>query len=262
MKKMIMIAVVGLVLFGASFAGSYFLFGKPEPEPTELAEGEEAGEHGSPEHAKAVADGHGEADHGTHKADNKPETLPVAFRPNEPLSVEAVLQLAGSIRDKEKVVGERMQIVEKQEERIKLLFEDLNRERTELTSMNERVEQQIARSEELLTRLKSEREILTKQKEELEAKQPTAPKKVPLDDPEAEQTFANVASWFEKMNPEQAAANLKQMANDGQMELAANLLGRLEDRKIAEILEQIADPKLVTDIVNIVTKQTAPATEK
>ena len=74
---------------------------------------------------------------------DKQDIMPVATRPEAPLTVEAVVELAQSIMEKEKRLFDAQQKINMDEKRVKLLFEDLSREQEELEAFAKTVDDKI-----------------------------------------------------------------------------------------------------------------------
>ncbi|MEC8554280.1 MAG: hypothetical protein VXZ82_04650, partial [Planctomycetota bacterium] len=68
--------------------------------------------------------------------DPPPPPVPVALRPKNNVSVEAIVQMSDSIRRTELRLEEQKKQLAADEERVGLLFEDLEVEREELKALN------------------------------------------------------------------------------------------------------------------------------
>jgi hypothetical protein len=182
--------------------------------------------------------------------------MPVANRPDLPLTVEAVLELSESIRKKERELMEREKQAERTEQNIELLFEDLKVERSELTAMLEQVQARLERASSSVAQLKVENQQLTNQTEELAKLRPKKNGKdgVQVLD-EIGERVKTAKSWFEGLAEDQAANYLKEFANRGDLEFAARLFKSLSDRKATKILAAFDDPEFVQQILGALAER-------
>lgn len=244
MKSIITAGIVGVVLFATSASVSWFLFNQKKPEPMAVVD-----PNGPEEEAGMTPLG---------KGIEKSEQLPVAMRPNLPLSVEAVLELSESIRKKEQELLEREKAAEKTEQNIKLLFEDLKLERAELTAIMTELESKINLAQNYVTDLKQENQNLTTKSQELTKLNQQLDKKKkeggePLD--EIGQRVQTAKAWFEGLEDEQAANYLKEFANNGDLQFAVRLLKSMQQRKASKILAALNDPDFVQQLLNAITNE-------
>ena len=107
MKSVITAFLTCVILFGISMGTTKYLY-QPETE-TEDSESQTASE--------PVSDGE--------ESGKSVTAMPVAFRPDNAVSVEAVLQMSDSIKKMEQQLIQREQRLAKEEQRVKLLFDDL-----------------------------------------------------------------------------------------------------------------------------------------
>ena len=59
-----------------------------------------------------------------------------------------------------------------------------------------------------------------------------------------------MSTWFQAMTPEKSAEYLSELANDGEMDMAAQILGNLEEREASKVLAAIKEPGLVTQLID------------
>ncbi|MFK7765612.1 MAG: hypothetical protein AB8B55_00115 [Mariniblastus sp.] len=242
MKTLITAIIVGIFLFGGSAAASYFLLMPPE-ETAEEIEQEDSGEL-----QETFVPSVEESD--------KVPAMPVSLRPETPLTVEAVTELAQSIMKKEQALIDDQRKLQQEKKRIEILFEDLKRERDELKALGERIDAKVIQAREAMEGLKLEKESIqqqTKTLSKLEKKTGKTSKDVVKDALDDRVTVAK--NWFKGLDPPQAADFLKEFANRGDLEFAARLLDSLEDRQVAKILAALNDAPLVAQIVDAYTKK-------
>ena len=239
MKSIIIAAVVGSILFGASALGSKYLFDK-EQEP-------------------AASDPITEFDGKLPMVDSTQtqEQMPLGIRPDVPMPPSVALDLMNSIIQSEKKLQEKEERLKKEEKRISLLREDLERERTELESFSKKIDSKINEAKEATNLLKLEKEAVKKEVKELSMYENRLGKKVgDLASDEVKQQVNGLKDMFRTMEPVKAAAILKEYADRGNMNLVANLLDSLEDRQQAKIIAELDSPTLTAEIMDTLIKPT------
>ncbi len=249
MKTTLKAGIVGVILFAISASASWYLTNQNvEPVEEEVAELDL-------ETAAGVSPIGGEIE--------KEEKMPVAIRPDIPLTVEAVLELSESIRKKERELIEREKQIIKSERNVDLLFADLKVERSELSQLAKQLEERIdtARNSVSLMRvenqeLKSQALELSKTQEKNDQLQEISLANGKKKPGQAEREMEVIAErvrtakpWFEGLEDAQAAKYLKEFANNGELKFAALLLKSLNQRKASKILEAFDDPEFVQQIL-------------
>lgn len=186
---------------------------------------------------------------------NKQDVMAVSTRPEAPITVEAVVELAQSIMEKEKLLFDAQQKINMDEKRLKLLFEDLSREQDELEVFSKMIDDKIRQAQEAVNMLKLEKKAVMQEKDALGTieKRTGSMDDVATDD--LNRRVKVIKSWFEKLEPEQAAKYLKEFADRGDLDFVAKLLDSLEDRQIAKVLAAFNDATLVASIVDTFTNQ-------
>ncbi len=175
--------------------------------------------------------------------------LPVGGRADQALTIEAVLQLSESARLRQEKLDTFESELKKESRRIKLLFEDLKREKAELATFNNGVEGKIRALDEMANQLA---EVLSKigtEKAELEELKKNAGVEHDKSD-EMQNRVKQIKGWFSGLEPKQAADILIEKANGGDLEFAAALLHSLPDRQKAKILPAINDSVLVNQLID------------
>ncbi|OYP32287.1 hypothetical protein [Rhodopirellula sp. MGV] len=238
MKAIIAAMLTCIIIFGLSAGATHMLMqSDPAEPPEELADG--SGESMPPSDTEEVLPG---------------EPMPVSFRPDNDVSVEAVLQMSDSIKRMEQELAEREKKVKRDEARIKLMFDDLTTEQDELKAFSEGIETKLAVLEQLKNEVSTSLAMLDQRKEELDktkAKIESAEKAetAPMDD-----RVEDVKSWFANLAPEQASDYLREFANNGKLSFAASLLQKMPDRQKSKILAAMNDPVLVDQLIDALGK--------
>ena len=243
MKTLITALLVGILLFAVSAGVSWYVVSQNAP-TEEVAANDEQANDDPAEFPKPINES------------SKMEAMPVALRPEMPVTIEAVTELAQSIMKKEQALIDSESQLKKDEKRINLLFEDLKREREELSAFGQRIDARILQAREAVELLKMENQTLADQTKTLS----TLEKKTGTNSNDAEtdaidRRVQTVKSWFKNLDAEQAAKYLKEFANRGDLEFSARLLDSLDDRQIAKILGVFNDAPLVAQIIDAYTKE-------
>lgn len=237
MKTLLTAATAGIILFAASASVSWYLLNQDsESEEASISELDSTTELGVP----PIGEG----------ADKKTQ-MPVAMRPPMPITVEAVLELSDSIRKKERELIEREKQVQKSEENIKLLFDDLKIERDQLTALTQRIESKLQQAGSSVEEMKIENEQLSTKTLELTKLLKDRKPDEPVELNEIEERVKTAKAWFGNLENEQAANYLRTFANEGELEFAAKLLDAMEKRKASKILEVLDDPAFVDQMLKV-----------
>ena len=189
----------------------------------------------------------------------KLDEMPVPMRPEAPITVEAVVELAQSIMAKEKLLFEGQQQLKQDEKRVGLLFEDLSREQEELEAFSKMVDEKIKQAQQAVNVLKLEKKSIMQEREALDSVEKRTGSTDDVARDELDRRVKVIKSWFENLEPEQAAKYLKEFADRGDLDFVAKLLDSLEDRRIAKVLASFDDAALVAKIVDTFTDQNKTA---
>ena len=238
MKSIAAAVVTCAILFGVSYgASSYYTSLEKDDQDSEQVEpAEESAERKStlPPDEEVV---------------KKSPVSQVAHRPDSSVSLEAVLQMSESIRKMEEKLILRERKVAREEQRIKLLFGDLETEQNELQALSEGVDAKVRALESLAANLQDSLTLLDQRKAELESLEKKAGAEDTSQSKELDNKVNDVKGWFSNLEAEQAADYLKEFANNGKLEFAASLLHKMPDRQKSKILAALNDPTLVSQLI-------------
>jgi flagellar motility protein MotE (MotC chaperone) len=187
--------------------------------------------------------------------------MPVAVRP-KPMSVDDIFRLSESLHKREESLKARALELDAERAHTKLALEDIRREQQELESLQTKVQGMIATAEQLMADVANKRqqavEEQKKAQEELktikeaQAKAEEELKKVKevqgAHNETERENIKRMAEWFQQMEPEKAAEYLRELANDGKLDTAVQLLADFEEREAAQILAAMNDAALVTQL--------------
>lgn len=247
MKSMIQLALIGGLLFGAAFAASYFLFQPKPKEAEETTETLTADANANDDEQPAVAPDSNTAE--------KSDGLPVPFRHTNLVNHETVIEMNNSITKKEKALEAREKLLGKDELRMKQMQSDLDRERTELKAFSDQLEQKLLDAGKVLEEIRIENAGLTAQKQELEAMKKKLPADKDLGKDAMTERVATIKKIVESLEPSIAARIITQLANEGQLEFAANVLNSIPAKQSSKILAELGDGPLAKELLETLSNQ-------
>ncbi|MEQ9408615.1 MAG: hypothetical protein RIK87_12845 [Fuerstiella sp.] len=251
MKKM-MIGIYGLMILAVSAGGTWFL---RQQDQTAQQDGAPL-----PPLAETVADLSQPVDVTQPLAPAQPsQELPAAVRPGE-MSVEEIVRYGLGLKARESAIQQREEALRRTEAQHRLVLADIDGEQKEIQGLVAQARDQRMATEQLLTQARNERiasEALLKQLEEKQQKLELERQKAgskPTGNPgnsqvNREANVKEMVSVMEGMSPEKSAAVIKQFSNDGKMEMAVEILSRLEERRAAGILDSLDDEKLASELL-------------
>lgn len=229
-----LIAFAGF-MFGVSAAGSWWMATHP-PHATDEAHA-----------AAATADG-ATAPHeaALHEVTGE---LPVPVRPKI-ISPEELLRNAMSLRTREAALHEQEQAAQQRQTRLELMQADIQGEQTEVEALNAQVKSQIEAATALLARIAEERAAMDQQRLDSEAKlKEFQDAQTKMDAAEA-QNIKRMSAWIQGMEAETAASFLRELANDGKMDIAVQILANFEEREASKVLGAIGDSTLMIELAD------------
>lgn len=237
MKSIIAAVLTCAVLFGASYgASTYFAVESPPVDEPPIPAEEKADQESTlPPNSAEI---------------KKTATMQVGPRADKSISLEAVLQMSDSIKKMEERLILREKRLAKEEQRVALLFNDLETEQDALQALSEGVDSKVQLLERMTETMRTTLEDLDTRKTEIEsmAKKEGIEEKSKQD--EIDDKVDLIKSWFTNLPAEQAASSLKEMANTGRLEFAASLLHKMSDRQKSKILLELKDPVLVNQMID------------
>ena len=238
MKPIVAAVITCVILFGVSFAASrYYMDVEPVADADIATPMEESVNQSStlPPDDSSI---------------NQVKAMPVSHRPEKSVSLEAVLQMSDSIKKTEEMLRVREMNLAKEEQRVKLLFVDLDTEQDQLQAFGEGIDAKVSALARMTEELRELLVTLDGKKAELA----TLEKAAGVDD-ESKQTeldnkVNDVKSWFSNLEARQASDYLKEFANNGKLDFAASLLHKMPDRQKSKILAELSDPALVDQLIS------------
>ncbi len=240
MKNLIITGVVGLVFFGASYAGSTLLLQKkPEEEKktTEAPVDDETDDTQLTNDVVAKSDG-------TNK-----RSLPAPFKPKT-LTEDSILKMVESIRLREQSIKQRERELLERESKHQMVLNDIQREKREYEAIVKKVQARIAEADQVLQLVNKRKLEIEEERKKIESLQKDIASKTTPEAVSQQKNVKKIADYLTGMPAEEAAKTLKAYANDGNLKFAAGILREIEERIAAKILTALEDPILVTQLLD------------
>ncbi|MEW4490296.1 hypothetical protein AB1L42_19580 [Thalassoglobus sp. JC818] len=182
------------------------------------------------------------------QSDGGVEEMPVPVRPKE-VSVEELIRLSMSLKEREKqIIGEEKRIQDRVIQQ-QIAFNDMLNEREEMDQLRKRTSEQIRSAEQLISQLIQARQSIIDERATTETKLKEMQEASKDIDLQTRENTRRLSQWIESMDSEKSADVIREMANDGKMAIAVEILSNIEERDAAKILSSINDSKLVQDLV-------------
>ncbi|MCA9085098.1 MAG: hypothetical protein KDA81_13635 [Planctomycetaceae bacterium] len=251
MKKMLMLGGYGLVILGISAGGTWYLRSQ------ELAK--QMAEENVPDTLTPSAESLATPVDMTQPVPPEREKeLPVAVRPGE-MSVEEIVRYGLGLKSREASIREREEALQQTEARHRLVLADIDGEQKEIEGLVAQARDQRTATEQLLAMAQKERlqteqllRDLNDQQKKADVERERSDKagssgSVPdlqVDRAANVKKFSDVVAG---LSPEVASKMMREFANDGKIDMAAEILSTLEERKAAAILDAMNDEKLVAE---------------
>lgn len=249
--KMIIIGIVGLVIFGASAAGSWFvktqvLAPPPEEETTEITDIS-----ADPADTPASEDGDGS------------RQMVVAVR-DDPMTVEELFRFSHRLKEQEKQLTVKEDEFQKRQVQQALVLTDVKTEQDAISGLQTKLDKDLTVAEDMIEELNTLRANLKEQEAKTLAAQEALEAAEVAKDGGYESKDKKISGVLQSMTPEKAGGFLQELVNTGQVDFAAQLLSNFDERQAAKILDSIEDMKIVNELILRYReiKKAAPATKK
>lgn len=234
--KMVIIGVVGLVIFGASAAGSWFVKTQVLAPPPEEAETEITDITGDPTETDPSEDG------------DKARLMAVAVRA-DPMTPEGLVRIGMQLDEREKKLLEKEDEFQKRQVQQNLVLTDVKTEQDAISGLQTKLDKDLTVAENMIAELNTLRDELKAQEAETLAAKEALKAAQSETDGGYKTKDKKIAGVLQSMASEKAGAFLEGLVNDGQIDFAAQLLSNLDDRQAAKILDTIKDMKIVNELI-------------
>lgn len=250
MKKLLLIGVIAVVLFGTSAGVSWYLRhlqdGKSEHETTALEA--EPGHKSPPAHGAATV-AHGETAAPASGPAPSP-SLPTAVRAPYNPEAESAVQIATSLKQRMDAIHVREEHLSNRQKNLELIFENIRTERAAIDEKRKEVSNLMKAVQEKMATLDTKVNELADQRQQT-SKEATELKKNQTDYNGLEKDrIKQVASMYDSMEPASAAKILQTLADTGNMETAVKILGTMRERQAAKVLSELTDPGLAAQLLD------------
>lgn len=246
MKALVQLVMV-LVVFAAAAAGGWFVQSSvmsPEPslDPNSVP-------NSVPAETNVASDNPLAEEESTDPASEaESELMPVAVRPKT-VSVEELLRFSLSLKERARQLGKDEESLQQRKARQDLVLSDIEGAKQKIDGLRDQLTEQIATAKELSGKLSSiKQEIVDERSKSQKDFEEIKSQQIEIED----QHRANdrkLSDWLQGMTPSNASAVLVEMANDGKMDVAVQILANFEEREAAKILDAIEDPKLLNQFI-------------
>jgi hypothetical protein len=254
MKNAIFMLLFAGMVFGASAAGSMYLQQRqgstPHAESSDAEHGGEAEQRLSGHHAPIDdSSGPGAESAAEEGSPGGGMGLPAAVRP-APVSVEELLKYSLGLKSREERIVEREKEIERKQAQADIVQADIEGEQTELDGLRTQVKEELESVERLLTQIGEERQKFEAEKAESEEHLKELRAHEQQSKASEVENIKQLSIWFQSMDPEKAATVINQLAKDGKIDLAVQLLSNFEDREASKILSAIEDTTLTVQLAD------------
>ncbi|MEP3482063.1 MAG: hypothetical protein ABJZ55_22660 [Fuerstiella sp.] len=234
--KMVIVAIVGLVIFGASAAGSWYvktqiLYPPIEDNETDITD--------------IMAD---PADTPPAEEGEASRLMPVAVR-DDPMSVEELVRFSLRLKEQNKKLIAKEDEFQKRQVQQQLVLTDVKTEQDAITGLQTKLDKDLTVAESLITELNTLRADLKAQEDKVVMAQKELEDKRVEVNGGFESEDKRISSLMQGMSPEKAAASLQEFVDNGELDFAAQLLRHFDDRQAAKILDSIDNMKLVNELI-------------
>lgn len=247
MMNLIKLMAFGAIVFATAAGGSYFARLKQHGAPAADAHGETATDNVAEGHADApAADAHAPSEHAHANAADE-EDLPVVVRPRME-TVEDIVRNAQVLKAREEKLVVRERAAEQEQMRLQLVQSDLQGEQTTIEALAEEVKAQIESANQLLVRISDEKNLLDQERQRNEQQMEEFKNDQSKMEAFEQQNLKQLSTWVQGMDATTASQFIKELANNGKMDVAVQLLSNFEEREASKILAALNNPKLMAEL--------------
>ena len=242
MKKLLIVGVTSLILFGVSASASYF-----------WQQNQKHGHRESVEHAASTPreSAHPRKPSTASKAPDPSESAPprAAVRPAYNAGAEDIARMTNELRTRLTAVREREEQLTARKKQVELVHEDIRGERVALDELRAQVKSEMEALNDALQNvekqhgtLEEERQKISKNTQEMEARVLQLQK-------EEHANLKKMSGMYNSMSPESAARILQNLADTGKMDTAVKVLSLMQERQAAKVLAELTDAGLAAQLV-------------
>ena len=255
MKKLIAVALVGVVLFSASAGVSWYL----KQEQEKIAESAEVPAGVTLKPGKEIRP----------FAAPTPEAKPggtaprPAIRPPHNPQAEGVAQMASNLRNQTEAVQNRERQLAIRQKNMDVIYQDLSKERQTITDLQKQVNEEMKALMNKLASLEQKATEVDQQHSKMVEKVQEIKKNISEFDNVEQNRIKQMAAIYDTMEPESAAEILMHMVDSGKLDTAVKILATMRERQAARILSQVQDRTVAVELLDRLKglKKATPTTQ-
>lgn len=248
--KMVIVGIVGLAMFGASAAGSWYVKTQVLAPPVEEEETDITDIMADPDDTPKAEEG------------DDARLMTVAVR-DDPMTVEELVRFSLRLKEQRKQLIEKEDEFQKRQVQQQLVLTDVKTEQDAITGLQTKLDKDLTVAESMITELNTLRADLKTQEDKVTAAQKELEDKRIEVNGGFESKDKRISNLMQGMAPEKVAESLQEFVDNGELDFAAKLLGNFEERQAAKILDSIPNMKLVNElIIRMRLFKDAPAADK
>ncbi|MCA8995952.1 MAG: hypothetical protein KDA80_03180 [Planctomycetaceae bacterium] len=180
--------------------------------------------------------------------ENGPNGLPVSERA-KPVTVEELLRLSMSLKDREARLTQKEEQLAEESIQQQVVIADIQKEHDNVGTLQSQLDATLQRAELLMEQLHQGRQAIIDERSAAESQLDELQSTQIQFDQQHQENTKKLAQWIQNMDENKAAEVLREMADEGQMETAVQILSFFEERDAARILSTLDDAKLIQDFV-------------
>ncbi|MFO0966553.1 MAG: hypothetical protein U0793_13345 [Gemmataceae bacterium] len=230
MKRMMVILVIGVGLFGASAGVSLFMQ-KPETKD-EHGEAEKEGKEGKGKAAKA-----------------EPKAPPLPARALAKPTAESLAQLATTLRIKEESLQIREQKMLTRQSQLETIFGDIKAEQKTLDALRAEIAEEMKALSEKMELLERRAGDVEKAKLKLSDDHKEVKRALLEVDSVEQKRVKQMADVYNVMEASAAGETFQHMVDTGKLDLAVKILAAMQERQVAKVLSEMPDRSTVVQML-------------
>jgi flagellar motility protein MotE (MotC chaperone) len=242
MKKLLIVGVTSLILFGVSASASYFWQQKQKS-----SHATETAEHSEPAHKEPARHG---APSPPSAAPSAGESTPrAAVRPAYNAGAEEIARMTNELRTRLAGVREREEQLLARKKQVELIQEDIRGERSALDELRTQIQSEMAALNEALQGVEKQRGTLEEERQKISKTTQEMEGRVVQLQKDEQDNLKKMSGMYNSMSPESAAKILQNLADTGKMDTAVKVLGLMQERQAAKVLAELTDAGLAAQLV-------------
>ena len=242
MKKLLIVGVTSLILFGVSASASYFWQQKQKSGHAE------SGEHVDPMHKASAPHGKPSmAGTASHAGESAPPRA--AVRPAYNPGAEEIARMTNELRSRLAAVREREEQLTARKKQVELVHEDIRGERTALDELRTQVKSEMEALNDALQNVEKQRGTLEEERQKVSKNTQEMEDRVLKMQKEEQANLKKMSGMYNSMAPESAARILQNLADTGKMDTAVKVLSSMQERQAAKVLAELTDAGLAAQLV-------------